>query len=64
MKRRANLLIYALEGTLMLKNGVNEHGFRKDQTAYVKQGGSMRWSTSDDTNLISASFLNNPLNHL
>ena len=64
MKRRANLLIYALEGTLMLNNGINEHGFRKDQTAYVKQGGAMRWSTSDDASLISESFLKHPLNHL
>ncbi len=62
MKCRANLLISVLEGTLTLNDGVNEYRFSKGQTAYVQQGGSMGWSTSDGTKLISASFLNNPLN--
>ena len=48
----------------MLKDGINEHKLSKGQTAYVQEGGSMGRSTSDGTKLISASFLNNPLNQL
>lgn len=53
-----NMLITVLDGMLTLSDGQAAHVFGKGGTAYIQQGGTVGWSTTEGTRLIVASYAN------
>jgi uncharacterized cupin superfamily protein len=51
----AHELITVLDGTLHLYDGEAEHAFNKGDTAYIRQGDSAGWKTTQGTRMIVAS---------
>lgn len=56
LKMSANNLVTVLQGTLILNDGKESHSFGKGETAYIHQGGTVGWSTTAGTRLVTASY--------
>lgn len=56
MPVRENLLITVLEGALRLHDGEAEHSFGPGDTFYVQQGGTVGWTASAGTRVITARY--------
>lgn len=52
----AHLLISVLSGQLMINDGERDQVFETGDTAYVHQGGTVGWATSQDTRVIVARY--------
>ena len=49
-------LISVLDGALTLHDGEEAHSFSAGETAYLHQGDSAAWTTSEGTRLLIASY--------
>ena len=55
-KVEEHLLVSVLSGQLTLNDGETDHAFAKGDTAYIHQGGTVGWTTTDGTRVVVARY--------